>query len=85
MLLGSDKLDVDLRTREGDTALCLALLADPFFENAAARLLARGATSNPNYPDETLLHRLAREGREDAALFLLQPFEESGDENEGKM
>ncbi|KAL7303077.1 hypothetical protein TKK_0004292 [Trichogramma kaykai] len=75
VLLSCDSLQVDLRTRQGDTALCQALLAEPCFESAAAKLLAKGAAPNPRYPGDeavSLLHRLAREGREAAALFLLE-------------
>ncbi|XP_014229483.1 rabankyrin-5 [Trichogramma pretiosum] len=75
VLLSCDSLQVDLRTRQGDTALCQALLAEPCFESAAAKLLAKGAAPNPRYPGDeavSLLHKLAREGREDAALFLLE-------------
>ncbi|XP_008205232.1 rabankyrin-5 isoform X2 [Nasonia vitripennis] len=77
LLLDSDSIDVDLRTKDGDTALCMALLlAEPSFESGAAKLLARGAAPNPRYPGDeadTLMHRLARELHEDAALFLLEP------------
>ncbi|CAB0036140.1 unnamed protein product [Trichogramma brassicae] len=75
VLLSCDSLNVDLRTRQGDTALCMALLAEPCFESAAAKLLAKGAAPNPRYPGDeaaSLLHKLAREGRQDAALFLLE-------------
>ena len=80
LLLDTDGVEVDLRTRQGDTALCMALLAKPSFEAGAERLLAHGAAPNPRYPGDeadTLLHRLAREGREDAALFLLEPCDPS--------
>lgn len=79
LLLDSQSIDVDLRTKAGDTALCMALLlAEPSFESGAAKLLARGATPNPRYPGDeadTLMHRLARELREDGALFLLEPYD----------
>lgn len=82
LLLETPSIEVDLRTRQGDTALCMALLgAEPSFEAGAKRLLARGAAPNPRYPGDeadTLLHRLAREGREDAALFLLEPCDDQG-------
>lgn len=76
LLLESERCNVDLRTKDGDTALCMALLAKPSFESGAAKLLARGASPNSRYPGDeadTLLHRLARESREEAALFLLEP------------
>ncbi|XP_014208933.1 rabankyrin-5 isoform X2 [Copidosoma floridanum] len=77
LLLASTELEVELRTKRGDTALCMALLAEPDgFEAGAAKLLGRGASANPFYPGDeadTLLHRLARDSREAAALFLLEP------------
>ncbi|XP_011501853.1 PREDICTED: rabankyrin-5 [Ceratosolen solmsi marchali] len=76
LLLKTDGVVLDLRTKNGDTALCMALLCEPSFESGAASLLAHGASPNPRYPGDeadTLLHRLAREGRENAALFLLEP------------
>ncbi|KAJ8676247.1 hypothetical protein QAD02_012033 [Eretmocerus hayati] len=74
LLLDAEGVNVELRNNDGDTALCMALLAKPSFDSGAARLLARGANPNPRYPGDeadTLLHRLAREELEDAALFLL--------------
>lgn len=74
LLLATDGIEVDLRTRDGDTALCMALLNKPSFEAGASQLLERGAFPNPRYPGDeadTLLHRLTRDGREDSALFLI--------------
>ena len=82
LLLATGSIEIDLRTRQGDTALCLALLIEPSFESGAEKLLSRGATPNPRYPGDeadSLLHKLARDSREDAALFLLEPLEGEGD------
>ncbi|XP_058788653.1 rabankyrin-5 [Phymastichus coffea] len=79
LLLDLAEIDVEARTNDGDTALCLALEIEPAdggaFEAGAALILAKGAQPNPRYPDEKadcLLHRLARRSLEGPALFLLE-------------
>ncbi|GLH03966.1 LOW QUALITY PROTEIN: Poly [ADP-ribose] polymerase tankyrase, partial [Gryllus bimaculatus] len=79
------KADVNARTAEGHPPLWFALLAEGAgaeaegaypSDCAAERLLAAGAAPNPAYPPpaqpagDRLLHRLARDALEPAALFV---------------
>ncbi|XP_059490603.1 rabankyrin-5 [Neocloeon triangulifer] len=73
MLLDFPGLALDVPTQEGHTALRYALLRNSLGEDGlASRLLAKKANPNPMYPatGDTLLHLLARERKEDAAVFL---------------
>jgi ankyrin repeat protein len=73
VLLGFPRLAIDLPTQEGHTALRFALLQDNFSDSSmASRLLESKSNPNPIYPatGDTLLHLLAQERREDAAIFL---------------
>ncbi|KAF4516889.1 hypothetical protein B566_EDAN011234 [Ephemera danica] len=78
LLLDSKGLAMDAPTLEGHTALRFALARDSRLEQLgdedclSARLLKRGANPSPMYPDsgDTLLHLLAREAAETAAVFL---------------
>ncbi|XP_015593022.1 rabankyrin-5 isoform X2 [Cephus cinctus] len=74
LLLNSPNICLDKATNDGHTPLCFALNIDPFLKSYAEKLLAKGAIGNPLYTTtgDTLLHILAREAREDAALFLIQ-------------
>ncbi|XP_076282442.1 rabankyrin-5 [Lasioglossum baleicum] len=73
ILLECQSINVDRTTNDNDTPLCLAMKAEPFCESFAKKLLDKGATPNPVYRDteDTLLHILIRESKEEAALFLL--------------
>ena len=70
---------MDERTNDGHTALCFALLSKPFCKSIAEKLLKKGANPNPFYETsgDTLLHILAREKLEDAALFLVENSEDN--------
>jgi len=73
LLLKYPGLSVDMPTQEGHTALRFALLRDNFGEDSlSSRLLAAKANPNPMYPatGDTLLHMLAKEKKEEAAVFL---------------
>ncbi|XP_067015008.2 rabankyrin-5 [Anabrus simplex] len=68
-------VDLNLRTLEGHTPLWYSLLSSPppYGESSfAARLIKSGASPNPIYTDtaDSLLHLVAREGLEQAGLFL---------------
>lgn len=73
LLLESDA-DLNLRTEEGHTPLWFALLVGPPYDDKsfAARLISAGASPNPIYTSsaDSLLHLVAREGIEEAGLFL---------------
>ncbi|KAK0087935.1 hypothetical protein PV325_013711 [Microctonus aethiopoides] len=74
LLLDSKNIDLDITTNDGSWPLSFALRADPYCKAFAEKLLSRGATANPIYPGQrdTLLHILAREKRQDAAIFLVK-------------
>lgn len=72
-MLETKDLNLDKITNEGHTALCFALLSKPYCKTIAVKILEKGANSNPLYQTtgDTLLHILAREKQEEAALFLV--------------
>ncbi|XP_063992491.1 rabankyrin-5 isoform X1 [Diachasmimorpha longicaudata] len=74
LLLESKTLNLDLTTLENHSPLSFALRADPCLKLFAEKLLSHGATANPlcSKHQDTLLHVLAREGKEDAAIFLIR-------------
>ncbi|XP_057341018.1 rabankyrin-5 [Microplitis mediator] len=73
LLLDSKNIDLDVTTKDGHSPLAFALRADPYHKSFAEKLLSRGAKSNLIYSTrDTLLHILAQEGKEEAALFLLK-------------
>ncbi|CAG5076747.1 Similar to Ankfy1: Rabankyrin-5 (Mus musculus) [Cotesia congregata] len=80
LLLDSKTIDLDLTTSEGHSPLSFALRSEPCLKTFAEKLLSRGAKPNLTYnpSKNTLLHLLAQEGKEEAALFLLK---HSKDEN----
>lgn len=67
-------LNLNKATNEDDTPLCIAMKLDPFSQFFAKKLLDKGVTSNPIYKntEDTLLHVLIRECKEEAALFLIE-------------
>ncbi|CAK9807015.1 Ankfy1 [Anthophora quadrimaculata] len=73
ILLECQNINLDITTNEDDTPLCIAMKLDPFNESFAKKLLAKGATANPVYKntEDTLLHVLIREYKEEASLFLI--------------
>lgn len=73
-LIDTPDINLDIVTAEGHTALSFALNRDNHLKSYAAKLLSKGAVPNPVYSEtgDTLLHILAREGREPAALFLVE-------------
>lgn len=79
LLLDSKNLDLNKVTNDGHTALCFALLSKPFCKSIAEKLLKKGVNPNPFYEKsgDTLLHILARENQEEAALFLVENSEDS--------
>ena len=74
VLIDSKNVNLNLATTEGHSPLCFALRMEPFHKTFAEKLLAKGASPNPVYPltGDTLLHILARDGREEAAIFLIE-------------
>ncbi|KAG8035383.1 hypothetical protein G9C98_006829 [Cotesia typhae] len=74
LLLESKNMDLDLTTKDGHSALSFSLRAEPCLKAFAEKLLSRGAKPNLTYSPtkNTLLHLLAQEGKEEAALFLLK-------------
>lgn len=74
LLLDCKTIDLNQTSHEGDTPLCIALKAEPCLQSFAEKLLSKKANPNPTYSttDDTLLHILAREAKEEAALFLLE-------------
>ncbi|XP_043269006.1 rabankyrin-5 isoform X2 [Venturia canescens] len=74
LLLEAKNLNLNLATVEGHSPLCFSLRTEPFQENFAKKLLSKGAAGNPIYPKtgDTLLHILARDGRQEAAIFLVE-------------
>ncbi|XP_043485040.1 rabankyrin-5 [Leptopilina heterotoma] len=81
LLLDTKELNLNKTTNDGHTALSFALLSKPFSKLIAEKILAKGANSNPIYDEsgDTLLHILAHEKQENAALFLIE--NNSGDKN----
>ncbi|KZC07909.1 Ankyrin repeat and FYVE domain-containing protein 1 [Dufourea novaeangliae] len=79
ILLECDSINIDKTTNDNDTPLCIVMKADPFCESFAKKLLAKGASPNPLYKDteDTLLHVLTRESKEEAALFLIDYCEDT--------
>ncbi|XP_034934332.1 histone-lysine N-methyltransferase SETD1A-like [Chelonus insularis] len=73
LLLDSKNIDLDVTTNDGHTPLSFALKVDPYQKTFAEKLLSKGAIPNPIYSGtrDTLLHILAREGKEEAAIFLV--------------
>lgn len=67
-------INLDLPTKEGHTPLWYALISSCLYNSNsfAARLVEKKATPNPIYTQtsDSLLHLVAREGLEDAGLFL---------------
>lgn len=74
LLIDTPGINFDVTTKEGYTTLCFALNRETLLEYYAEKLLSRGAMPNPTctYSGDTLLHILARDGREAAALFLVE-------------
>jgi ankyrin repeat protein len=73
LLLSCPGLAVDTTTQEGHCALRFALLRNGLdIESMASRLLKAKANPNLVYPTsgDTLLHLLAKEKKEEAAIFL---------------
>lgn len=73
LLLSCPGLAVDTTTQEGHCALRFALLRNRLDEDSmASRLLKAKANPNSLYPasGDTLLHLLAKEKKQDAAIFL---------------
>lgn len=74
LLLESKNINLNIPTSEGHSPLCFALRMEPFHKTFSEKLLTRGASPNPVYPitGDTLLHILARDRREEAAIFLVE-------------
>lgn len=74
LLLEAKNLNLNIPSAEGHSPLCFSLRTEPFHEDLAKKLLSKGASENPIYPTtgDTLLHILARERREEAAIFLVK-------------
>nr|XP_034176394.1 rabankyrin-5 isoform X1 [Osmia lignaria] len=74
ILIECTDLNLNKTTNEDDTPLCIAMKLDPFGQFFAKQLLDKGVTSNPIYKntEDTLLHVLIRECKEEAALFLIE-------------
>ncbi|XP_012273711.1 rabankyrin-5 [Orussus abietinus] len=72
MLLDVENIDLEITTIHNDTPLAFALTIEPFDESYAKKLLKKGANPNPIYDEsgDTLLHKVIKEGHEEAALFL---------------
>ncbi|OAD58199.1 Ankyrin repeat and FYVE domain-containing protein 1 [Eufriesea mexicana] len=73
ILLECQSIDLDKTTIEDDTPLSIAMRTNPFNEFFAKKLLTKGAIPNPVYKstEDTLLHVLIKENKEEAALFLI--------------
>ncbi|XP_046739305.1 rabankyrin-5 isoform X1 [Diprion similis] len=74
LLINTPGINLDVLTNEGHTALSFSLNTENLLKSYAEKLLSKGAVPNPVYTTtkDTLLHILAREGKEDAALFLIE-------------
>ncbi|XP_011309262.1 rabankyrin-5 [Fopius arisanus] len=74
LLLESPNINLDIKTGESHSPLSFALRAEPYNRIFAEKLLSHGATLNPICTDnqDTLLHILARESKEEAAIFLIR-------------
>ncbi|XP_066603546.1 rabankyrin-5 [Prorops nasuta] len=74
LLLECQGIDLERRTNDDDTPLCIALKTEPFDQYFARKLIDKGAVANPLYKvtGDTLLHLLTRERKESAALFLTE-------------
>lgn len=73
ILLECQSIDLDKTTNKDDTPLSIAMRTNPFSEFFAKKLLTKGAIPNPVYKrtEDTLLHVLIKENKEEAALFLI--------------
>ncbi|XP_039298509.1 rabankyrin-5 [Nilaparvata lugens] len=73
-LLLTKSVNLNVQTHEGHAPLWYALIASSRYNSNsfAARLIEKGAVPNPIYAQtsDSLLHRVAEEGLEDAGLFL---------------